>query len=230
MPKHVPDFDRIFRDGARFVWPGDREAQVAVVPAGDLIMPSGRLVACDPFLGLVFDEDAVPFTVQVPPGRYPVLLALVGWTDPEKPLQAVTAHRTAAAKLAVSDEPVVRWELALVAGQSLADLGENEFYGYGVDAGTGCFIDASAVQALKPLVQDDDDDLVELSLTDALSAVDWVGAVDLPSLNGEVNIIAFMSGPGDGAYPTWVGYDAADHPTCFITDFEYLRRAEPAPQ
>jgi len=43
---------------------------------------------------------------------------------------------------------------------------------------------------------------------------------------GGANIVAFMSGPGDGAYPTWIGYDAADRPACFVTDFEFLRRAK----
>jgi len=57
--------------------------------------------------------------------------------------------------------------------------------------------------------------------------VDWAGAVNLATADGTANIIAFMSGPGDGVYPTWIGYAADGQVVCFITDFEFLRHAQP---
>src|SRR5688500_16282431 len=48
--------------------------------AGDLILSTGRIVACDP---LVFPE-AEPFTIAVPPGTYPVMLAVARVSDTDQ--------------------------------------------------------------------------------------------------------------------------------------------------
>ncbi len=45
--------------------------------AGDLIAPTGRIVACDP----LYCIGAPAFVREVPPGRYPVLLALAQFTQ-----------------------------------------------------------------------------------------------------------------------------------------------------
>src|SRR5690242_6055052 len=51
----------------------DRSFVLEVIDCGDLVMPSGRLVACDPFAGLQRHNNTV---VSVPPGRYPVKVTL----------------------------------------------------------------------------------------------------------------------------------------------------------
>jgi hypothetical protein len=94
-----------------------------------------------------------------------------------------------------------------------------------VDAGTGCFFDAGAVGALKPLVAEGDEQTGECPLSDAQERSAWTGAVNLAAPDGSANLIAFESGPGDGCYPTWIGYDAADRPACFVSEFEFLRDA-----
>ncbi|MEZ2239251.1 DUF4241 domain-containing protein [Microcoleus sp.] len=45
-----------------------------VFHAGDLVLPSGRIIACDP--GWLWCKDVDPFSRTVPPGRYPVLLSI----------------------------------------------------------------------------------------------------------------------------------------------------------
>lgn len=68
-----PDFDPIFQPGNRYRLP-DPDGTVAVVEvldAGQLHPPTGRGVACDPFFGSASYQFGVPFTVTVPPGRYP---------------------------------------------------------------------------------------------------------------------------------------------------------------
>jgi Protein of unknown function (DUF4241) len=42
----------------------------------------------------------------------------------------------------------VTWEPALRPGEDPATLQPDEFFGFGVDTGTGCFLDASAVPAM----------------------------------------------------------------------------------
>lgn len=59
-----------FRDGARFLThSGPVEMQCHDV--GALVLPTGRIVACDP----VLDLHTEPFDKRVPPGVYPVFLA-----------------------------------------------------------------------------------------------------------------------------------------------------------
>src|SRR5262245_22234861 len=49
-----------------------RHAVIECQQVGKPFLPSGRIVACDPFL--VYDAD--PFEVTVKPGRYPVRLSI----------------------------------------------------------------------------------------------------------------------------------------------------------
>lgn len=223
----APDFAAMFSDGARFTWRDGEEAVISLLSAGDLLLPTGRIVACDPYFGIEFDDELKAFTVAVAPGSYPVVVATVGWTQAGQPLAPDANLRTAAAKVLVGDGEPVRWELALVHGQRVENLADNEFYGYGVDAGTGCFFDISAVGALKALVAEDEDRFGASPLSDAQEASAWTGAVNLTAPDGSANLIAFESGPGDGCYPTWVGFDAEDRPACFVSEFEFLRHAVP---
>jgi hypothetical protein len=43
-------------------------------------------------------------------------------------------------------ESPVPWEMALRPGEDLAELRRNQFFGYGVDAGMGCFVDAQIIE------------------------------------------------------------------------------------
>ncbi len=42
----------------------------------------------------------------------------------------------------------VKWELATRIGEDLSTLSANEVFGYGVDSGTGCFMDADVGQII----------------------------------------------------------------------------------
>ena len=107
-----------------------------VFQAGDLVLPSGRIIACDP--GWLWCKDVDPFSRTVPPRRYPVLLSVVD--------SGVDEGRTACAMVKFCSESPVRWQMALRPGEDLAELRRNEFFAYGVDAGLGCFVDAQVVE------------------------------------------------------------------------------------
>lgn len=208
MPLPPPDFDVLFADGATVVDPrSGRTATIDVEQVGELRLPTGRVYACDPFVGL--HEDAQPFTATVEPGAYAVHVARARWQEPDD-------VRVAAAKLVVREEPVVSWELALCTGQDVAALGDDEMFGYGVDAGSGCFIDVSSVPVFANLTENGDDGPIWDAFEDAGHVA--VGAcVDDP--HGSHNVAVFSSGWGDGAYPTWVGYTAQGAVACFVTEF-----------
>ena len=172
---------------------------IEVMDAGTLRMPSGRLVATDP--AWIGDRDQ-PFTVTVPPGQYPVRLSVVRFADnPEH-------KRVAAVKLVIRDGPAQSWEMALLPGQDPRTLTDTAFYGFGVDAGMGCFYDASATAAFARLDRRN-------VLGDAITA-------PISDLESGTNLIAYHSGWGDGAYPTWIGRAADGDVVCFVADMLLL--------
>src|SRR5687767_838691 len=74
---------------------------------GVLTLPSGQVMACDPTYEVFSGK---PYTRQVRPGRYPVVVTWVG--EEEAP-----HGRVAAAAVVLRDEEPTRWELALTEGQ-----------------------------------------------------------------------------------------------------------------
>ena len=100
-----PDLARAFRDGERF---GD--ATMRVVEVGPLVLPTGRIVACDPGYLTTVPSEQQAYTRPVPPGHYPVLLALLakdGW-----PADNPNREHVACAAVRFMETQVERWEMA----------------------------------------------------------------------------------------------------------------------
>ena len=222
-----PDFAPMFQPGVRYRLNGNNGSDlvIEVDEAGDVNLATGRLVGCDPFWvvpGDGADADA-PYTVTVPPGRYPVDVSFAR-QDRSDPRSTLGTRLGSAARLTVRDEPAERWELAIRPGEDLADLGPGGFFGIVVDTGTAAFVDASALVPLRHYVDrlgQEDMDVID---SDPIS---------LASLNGEaqnivlddatgLNVVVFGCGMGDGTYPVWVGRNGSGDPTCFIADLEIL--------
>lgn len=174
--------------------------------SGSLLLPTGRIVACDP---AVISGEEEAFVRTVAPGSYPVSLVLA--TDSEK-------GRVAAAIVRFSDAAPVSWERARTVEDD--DL---EMTGYGVDSATGCFLDSSALAIvateLEPTGQWEQ--LLEEALEVAPSD-DWFSANIPVSQSPPTNAIAFSSGFGDGLYASLFGLDTAGKAVCLLTDFEVV--------
>jgi len=98
------------------------------------------------------------------------------------------------------------WKQATVAGQDRST-------GYGVDTANGCFADLDVMQVLITYAETYEC----LRKTVNRSRVEWV---DFPlDAAGSSNIIVFSSGYGDGAYPSYFGYDSSGEIVCLATDF-----------
>jgi hypothetical protein len=189
--------------------------RMTVDDAGEVVLPSGRLVGSDAFV--IF--DAVPFTTAVPPGRHPVSVLRADFADGDR--------RVAAAMIRFGPNDPVRWELALVAGQDPASLGPDEFFGYGVDAGTSAFTSPEATARLR---DETAYDAYSKAVRDALfpggPRFRLTAQVEVDRGSG-ANVVAFASGFGDGAYPTFIGIDRDGRPAVALTDFGILDASSP---
>lgn len=199
-----------FEPGARAVMPGGEEAVFWCRTIADLMVPSGRIVACDPFVY----ADAFPFARTVPPGRYPVVLALADFARSAD-------QRVAAAMLRLRETEPVRWELA-----TLGEDDTNGSKGYGVDSGMGAFMDDEAVEALLGIMGEaGDDDYLLHRLEDQRGSGSSFGPewfdLRLDEKTG-LNIALFTSGWGDGIYASYWGFDADGGLACLVTDLRVL--------
>lgn len=213
----APDFHRLFTVGSVYTHPQGHTATVAKLETSKLMMPTGQLTACDPFVSL--PDDVAPFSTAVPPGAYTVVVSVVEIEHKDAPATEEPHYRVAAAKVLVADKEVASWELALTGDQDLHDLGPDEFFGYGVDAGTGCFVDASAAGSFGPFDGLDDDVLLDAFYGPESGSPLVVTLTDPAS---QATLVAFASGWGDGAYPTWVGRDDDGRVAAFVTDFHVV--------
>lgn len=169
---------------------------------GNLKITDGKVLSCDP---LMFNED-VPFTATFPIGAFPVQLAIA---------KIKTDERVAFARINFAPTATpVSWELAVIPGQDVSTLKKGEIFGYPVDAGTGCFMDAAAAKLFEDFENEDVDSLaeeMEESYKDTWSAL-------LKDVKGH-SIALFSTGWGDGFYATYIGKDAAGNICRIVTDF-----------
>lgn len=187
---------------------------------GDLVLTTGSIVANDPF---VFFETT-PFTRSVHPGKYPVTIYIAHF----KHRNREPDERIAYACVQFRPETPVIWEMGQVAPPNRPAPKPNDSYCYGVDAGTGCFMDAAAVQWIERFGQGDTaewerrfiDPLTEGMDATSKNTRSWA-TLELDPESG-LNLIAFSSGWGDGCYPTYWGLDAQGEAICLLTDFRVI--------
>jgi hypothetical protein len=209
VPLRPRGLDLMFEAGTRWSLPGmDSVVTTEVTGGGVVRLLSGRLVVADPGW---LEDDLTPLRDTIAPGEYRVTLSVLRSDD--NPDRAWVA----AAKLLVANEPVVSWELALRGDQNPLLLGDGEFYGFGVDAGMGCFVDAEGLGAMEPIVDES---------FDTLSDVSGGESVEVSDPKSGATLVAFGSGRGDGSYPAWVGRTAEGAVACFVADMLLLRNAE----
>jgi Protein of unknown function (DUF4241) len=206
VPMPAPDFARIFTEGEVFLDASDLPQTVSVADIGVLGLSTGRLYAGDPLTSLKA-HLVEPFTVTVAPGTYRVRVAVL---RPHRPVSG----RIAAAKLVIADVPVESWELAVRPGQDVSELAADQAFGYVVDAGVGCFVDAASAPVFEALQAEDRCSGPVFAVAERGSS-----AADVRQGGDGHTIAVFKSGWGDGCYPTWIGRAADGSLACFATEF-----------
>jgi hypothetical protein len=124
--KNVPNYGRL----------GVQDVAISIHQIGELILTSGRIIACDPLMG---PDTRYYFKKTIEPGRYPVIVSVANF-------QSSGETHIACAMLRISDRTPVRWEAAFINEPNPKRADDQVFYG--VDAGTGCFVDLDAAQIL----------------------------------------------------------------------------------
>ncbi len=225
LVKPISDLNALFDGGFTTEYDGFVEGIQAVRTSihelGELILTSGTIVPCDP---LMCPDTRYHLTKTLRPGRYPIIASLAKFSPSGD-------ARFAAVMLKVSDAPTIRWEIAEI-NEPDQTSNRNARFTYGVDAGTGCFVDQDAAEVISNLVSLEvkypNKDDFELFCDRVIGEMDRnafgkyrvAGWADLKvSDNTEANIICFSSGFGDGGYASFWGYDYLGNLTSLATDF-----------
>lgn len=181
-------------------------ADLEVIPAGRLMLPSGRLVATEPPGRFPAGEvDQWAFGDTVAPGEYQVEIL----RTPPRGMPVV-------ARVVVRPDPVKLWEPATVVAHP-----EWEHFGFPVDGGIGGF---GSVEAFEALTGDEAGQEFTAALMEGIRAFASQGAAPFFEYSEQktgANVFAFMLA-GDGVYETWVGRTAAGEVACFLTDYGRL--------
>ena len=187
------------------------EMEVDILNIGEVNLPTGKILACDPLVEL---GEAKTYIQKTPVGKFPVKICVV-------PSESY-GDRYACVKVEFNKNKPAVYELAVTGNEEEMDeAGEDEFYGFGVDAGMGCVADKKSQDEYskywKKLEEEEEadnpyDDIFEELLEESFKKFpkyqrdcgDWADFI-IPDT--DLNIPVFASGWGDGYYPCYFGYD-----------------------
>jgi len=169
---------------------------------GKIRIESGKIIACDP----IVMDDTSPFTQMFPIGEFPVHLAMAKTYNDE---------RVAFSRIVFSVNPIFKWEFALQKDQKPISLKDSNYYCYGVDAGTGIFIDSISNIRFNQQPRSEWDNV-------------FITKAEKNGYKGYIhdfegtNLATFSTGYGDGCYATYIGFDIEGKVCQLLTDFEIV--------
>lgn len=202
--------ERLHGDLARYFEPGVIDGvAVRTETIAELVVPSGALVACDPFT--VAEDFTRPFARKVAPGRYPVVASIASLGE--------WGERVAFVMVKLSEGRPVSWQRA----ETTFDDGTFSA-AFGVDSGLACIADVTAVAAFGraqgefATAHPDGDFFADVLTAGLEEEPNWLDyRTDAAS---EANAVIFASGLGDGLYMSHWGLDEAGEAVCLITDLQ----------
>lgn len=177
-----------------------------------MTVTDGNIIVADPFTGIY---NGIPsYTQKLPTGQYDVNACIARKDDDV---------RIAAVEVIVSDKEPDSFSMALNGSESpeeLAELAEDEYFGFPVDAGLASIFDKTSLVAYmdfenkwyehnpdKNLYDDFFSELFEKSYINSPNTQREGGDyIDFVIPGTEYHIPMFASGFGDGYYPVFFGY------------------------
>ncbi|WP_116788067.1 DUF4241 domain-containing protein [Flavobacterium psychrotrophum] len=217
--KNVSDFELPFDLSGEM---GERE--LVEIHIGDVNLPTGRIVASDPF----FSAEQAAFARSVEPDKYPVYIYV---SEIDK-----LHHRIAYAKIKFRPEDATKWILALtedITTEELGELEEGEFYGFAVESGLACFMDEETSEEFNEKLDVLQEANPEYNYYDSVLSEefreysgkntfsrelgDWND--HKPNPESDNNIVMFASGWGDGYFPAYFGLNENGDTIELVVDF-----------
>ncbi len=198
--------------------------ELVEIHIGELNLPTGRIIAADPF----FTDGQQPFARTVEPDKYPVFIYMSQIDEHH--------HRVAYAKIKFRPEEAKKWILAItedLTDDELNELGEDEFYGFPVESGLAAFLDAQTNEELVAKIDEVQADKPESNYYDEVLADEfreYSGKNEFsralgdwndhhPNKDSDNNVIMFASGWGDGYYPAYWGLNEEGATIELVIDF-----------
>lgn len=198
--------------------------ELVEIHVGDVNLPTGKIIAADPF----FTLEQKPFNRSVEPDKYPVYIYMAEIDD--------VHHRIAYAKIKFRPEEAVKWILAItedLTKEELEDLGDDEFYGFAVESGLACFLDAETNSRLIEKMDQHQEKAPESNYYDDVLAEEFQAYSGKnkfsralgdwndhhPDKDSDNNAIMFASGWGDGYYPAYWGLNENGDTVELVIDF-----------
>lgn len=189
---------------------------------GELLLPSGQLVACD----ALAQFPQKPFANELAPGSYRTTLSIAQYEGGDE--------RVACAVLHANRGIPVSWEVALVSGQDPETLKEDDPAGFPVDSGTACLVSLEGHLTLQQLFKKANRILSVFQrkkkepweiIADEMDKSykhtrSWANFVIDPGTG--LNLVACSSGLGDGLYSSYWGFDAQHRVAALLVDFGLL--------
>nr|WP_312575935.1 DUF4241 domain-containing protein [Sedimentibacter sp.] len=180
--------------------------QIEKIEAGKLKLVTGKIIATDPIL--MYDDQC--YSKHVAPGTYSVYI-YNGKIEKRK-------TQTVLAELRFNDGIPVRWEMALLEGENSNGFASDEFMGYEVENGLGCFMDEHVMDILDVL-NEEELEKYENNIKNTIRKGDCVWADIMIDKKTKSNIIVFTSGWNSGVFPTYYGFDKNNKLIKLVTDF-----------
>lgn len=182
--------------------------------AGKIILPTGRLIACDPLI----TNDMKEFKIHFPQGEFPVLV------HKERDSNCI-----AYVEVVFGEEEIVEWKLATTEDQNIEELKGEEIFGYPVESGMGCLMDFETQDCLNHLEKK----LFHRKGAEFMGIYeeffhdhffDENGAIDQfaflkPDEEKPGNLFAFETGYGEGFYASYIGFGIDNQPIKLLTEF-----------
>ena len=245
------------KHGAQLTISWDDESDAIYIDrqrVGTLLLPTGRLLACDPFYAFrwarTHPENLVEFRRRIPPGEYAFDVSIAcyepsdsrkHWCFENYPPELVEQicraddqpnvgdQRIALAILSIRDELPVRWELAKRAA-GLPDEVDDQA-GFPVDTGDAGYVDAAVAEWLAELAANDEAAYADIKHEiERQTQVSWRKTRCWTNVavgrESRSNLMTCSSGFGSGFFHSFWGLDARGEPVCFVTDFEVLTNCE----
>ncbi|HOW23333.1 MAG TPA: DUF4241 domain-containing protein [Sedimentibacter sp.] len=181
------------------------------IEAGQLKLVTGRIIATDPIL--LYDDEC--FSEQVKPGLYKVNI-YVGKAGNRR-------KQTVAAEIRFNDNEAVKWDMALLKGESAKGFSHDEFMGFEVENGLACFMDEKVMEMLD-VMSEEDLEAYEAKVKEAVRKSDDSWADIIMDDENSLNMIVFASGWNEGTFPTYYGYDKNNKLSRLVTDFMVIEK------